>query len=100
MRDDKFTTTAEIVTLHPTKATHWAMFINECYFESYGCPPPTNILNNINKGVYLVSQFQKKDSFCAAYYLYVSYLTHLIGFKNAVLNLYYQTKFLLYLYYS
>ena len=29
MRDDKFTTTAGIVNLHPSVGTHWVMFINE-----------------------------------------------------------------------
>ena len=47
MRDDKFTTTSGIVNLHPTKGTHWVMFVNEFYFDSYGCPLPTNILNHI-----------------------------------------------------
>ena len=32
MRDDKFTTTAGIANLHPTKGTHWVLFINECFF--------------------------------------------------------------------
>ena len=47
MRDDKFTTSSGIVKLHPTKGTHWVMFVNEFYFDSYGCPSPTNILNHI-----------------------------------------------------
>ena len=51
MRDDKSTTDSGIVNLHPTKGTHWVMFVTEFYFESYGCPPPTNILNHIKKGI-------------------------------------------------
>ena len=95
MRDDKFTTTAGIVNLNPTKGTHWVMFANEYYFDSYGCPPPTNIqrfliLNHIKKGIYSEYQIQKNDMYCAAYCLYVLYLTNKFGFKNAVLNLYYQ----------
>ena len=35
MRDDKFTTTSGIVNLHPTKGTHWVIFVNEFYFDSY-----------------------------------------------------------------
>ena len=62
MRDDKFTTTSGIVNLHPTKGTHWVMFVNEFYFDSYGCPPPTNILNHIKKGIYSEYQIQKNDS--------------------------------------
>ena len=91
MRDDIFTTASGIVNLHPTKGTHWVMFVNEFYFDSYGCPHPTNILNHIKKGLYSEYQIQKNDSYCAAYCLYVLYLTQTIGFKNAVLNLYYQT---------
>ena len=91
MRDDKFTTPSGIVNLHPTKGTHWVMFVNEYYFDSYGCPPPTNILNHIKKGIYSEYQIQKNDRYCAAFCLYVLYLTQILGFKNAVLNLYYQT---------
>ena len=90
MRDDKFTTTSGIVNLHPSVGTHWVMFSDKFYFDSYGCPPPTNILNHIKKGIYSEYQIQKDDSYCAAYCLYVLYLTNMIGFKNAVLNLYYQ----------
>ena len=48
MREEKFTTTAGIVNLHPTKGTHWVMFSIQNYFDSFGCPPPTNILNHNN----------------------------------------------------
>ena len=103
MRDDKFTTKSEIVNLHPTKGTHWVLFTEgtegtpcasrtgNFYFDSYGCPPPVNIIKQIGKGQYSEYQIQKDDSYCAAYCLYVLYLTQIIGFKNAVLNLYYQT---------
>ena len=67
MRDDKFTTTSGIVNLHPTKGTHWVMFTNQNYFDSYGCPPPTNIENQIKKGIYSEYQIQTDDSYCAAY---------------------------------
>ena len=69
MRDDKFTTDSGIVNLHPSVGTHWV----------------------INIGQYSEYQIQKNDSYCAAYCLYVLYLTQSIGFKNAVLSLYYQT---------
>ena len=90
MRDDKFKTTSGIVNLHPTKGTHWVMFTNQNYFDSYGCPPPLNITKQINNGIYSEYQIQTNDSYCAAYCLYVLYLTKVKGFKNAVLNLYYQ----------
>ena len=50
---DMFTIDSGIVNLHPTKGTHWVMFtrsasgVYEFDFDSYGCPPPTNILNHI-----------------------------------------------------
>ena len=90
-RDDKFTTDSGIVNLHPSVGPHWVRFINEYYFDSYGCPPPINILNYLKTGQYSEYQIQKNDSYCAAYCLYVLYLTQSIGFENAVLYLYYQT---------
>ena len=71
MRDDEFMTTIGIVNLHPTKGTHWVMFVNDFYFDSYGCPPPLNITKQINNGFYSEYQIQKDDSYCAAYCLYV-----------------------------
>ena len=90
MRDDKFKTEYGIVNLHPTKGTRLVMYTNKYYFDSYGCPHPLNIMSFINKGFYWEHQIQSNDSYCAAYCLYVLYLTNIIGFKNAVLNLYYQ----------
>ena len=48
-------------------------------------------LYHIKNGIYSEYQIQTNDSYCAAYCLYTLYLTNKIGFKNAVLNLYYQT---------
>ena len=90
MRDDKFNTPSGIVKLHPSVGTHWVLYIHKYYFDSYGCPPPLNIMKQIKNGFYSEYQIQKNDSYCAAYCLYVLYLTQIIGFKNAVLNLYYQ----------
>ena len=90
MRDDKFNTTSGIFNLHPTKGTHWVMFVDEYYFDSYGRPPPLNIMSFIKNGFHSEYQIQSNDSYCAAYCLYVLYLTNIFGFKNAVLKLYYQ----------
>ena len=94
MRDDKFTTTSGIVNLHPTKGTHWVMYSDQYYFDSYGCPPPLSVLNQIKEKqkvcIYSEYRIQKQDSLCASYCLYVLYLALKLGFKNAVLNLYYQ----------
>ena len=75
MRDDKFTTTSGIVNLHPTTGTHWVMFVNEFYFDSYGCPPPTNIPNHIKQGIYSEYQIQKMIVIVQriVYMLYISH---------------------------
>ena len=39
MRDDNFTTDSGIVNIHPSKETHWVMYTNQTYFDSYVCPP-------------------------------------------------------------
>ena len=96
MRDDPINSNCGIINLHPTKGTHWVCFMNQVYFDSYGCPPPQNILSHIKsnykKCIYSEYQIQKHDKLCASYCLYVLYLYHFLGFKKAVLELYYQTK--------
>ena len=94
MIDDTIVTKSGIVNSHPTNTTHWVMFINEYQFDSFGCLPPLNIINHIDKGIYSEYQIQKNDSYCAAYCLYVIYITNIIGrlqLINAVLNLYNQS---------
>ena len=94
--DGVFTTDIGIVNLHPSKSTHWVCYINENYFDSYGCVCPKKLSKFIIKRngycLYSEYQIQKNDSFCASYCLYIIYLTKMLGidFKSAVLNLYYQ----------
>ena len=96
LRDGPFSTDIGIVNLHPSKGTHWVVYINENYFDSYGCVPPKKLSKFIIKRngycLYSEYQIQKNDSFCASYCLYIIYLTKVIGidFKSAVLSLYYQ----------
>ena len=96
LRDGPFSTDAGIVNLHPSKGTHWVCYLNENYFDSYGCVCPKKLSKFIIKrnGYCLYSEYQvqKNDSFCASYSLFIIYLTKVIGldFKNSVLNLYYQ----------
>ena len=59
MRDDTFYTKSGMVNLHPAKETHWGMFINEYYFDSYGCPKPPSVMNHINKGSIQNIKFRK-----------------------------------------
>ena len=96
LRDGPFQTNAGIVNLHPSKGTHWVCYINENYFDSYGCICPKQLSKFIIKrnGYCLYSdyQIQNNDSFCARYCLYIIYLVEVLGidFKSAVLTLYYQ----------
>ena len=96
LRDGPFSSGEGIVNLHPSKGTHWVCYINENYFDSYGCVPPKTLSKFIIKRngycLYSEYQIQKNDSFCASYCLYIIYLTKVLGidFKSAVLNLYYQ----------
>ena len=96
LRDGPFSSDVGIVNLHPSKGTHWVTYINENYFDSYGCASPKKlskfIINRNEYCLYSEYQIQKNDSFCASYCLYIIYLTKTLGidFKSAVLNLYYQ----------
>ena len=96
LRDGPFSTDVEIVKLHPSKGTHWVCYINENYFDSYGCVCPKKLSNFIIKRngycLYSEYQIQKNDRLCASYCLYIIYLTKFVGidFISAVLNLYYQ----------
>ena len=96
LRDGPFSSNIGIINLHPSKGTHWVCYINENYFDSYGCVCPTKLSKFIIKRngccSYSENQIQKNDSFCASYCLYIIYLTKVLGidFKSAVLNLYYQ----------
>ena len=96
LRDGPFESDIGIVNLHQSRGTHWVSYINENYFDSYGCVPPKKLSKFIIKQngycLYSEYQIQKNDSFCASYCLYIIYLTKVVGldFKNAVLNLYYQ----------
>ena len=96
LRDGHFESDIGIVNLHPSKGTHWVTYINENYFDSYGCAPPKKLSKFIIKRnkycLYSEYQIQKNDSFCASYCLYIIYLTKVLGieFKSAVLDLHYQ----------
>ena len=99
-RDGPFLSDIGVVNLHWSRGTHWVLYINENYFDSYGCVPPKKLSRFIIKryGHCLYSEYKiqgltnKRDSYCASYCLYILYLTKVIGidFKSGVLNLYYQ----------
>ena len=43
LRDGPFSSDIGIVKLHPSKGTHWVVYINENYFDSYGCVCPKKL---------------------------------------------------------
>ena len=96
LRDGPFPTDVGIVNLHKLKCTHCVCYINENYFDSYGCVCPKKLSKFIIKrnGYCLYSEYQvqKNDSFCASYCLYIIYLRNVLGidFRSGVLNLYHQ----------
>ena len=43
LRDGPFESEIGIANLHPTNGTHWVVYNNQCYFDSYGCSPPQEL---------------------------------------------------------
>ena len=42
-RDGTFLSDIGFINLHLSKGTHWVCYINENYFDSYGCVPPRKL---------------------------------------------------------
>ena len=87
LRDGSFSSDIGIVNLHPSKGSHWVCYNNEKYFDTYECSPPQKLSKFIlkrNKHC-LYSEYKiqglpnKRDSYCASYCLYISYLTKVVG---------------------
>ena len=49
LRYGPFESDIGIVILHPTKRTHWVCYLDETYFDSYGCAPPQKLSKFIIK---------------------------------------------------
>ena len=49
LRDGSFPSDIGNVNLHPSRGTHWVCYINENYFDSYGCTPPKKLSKFIIK---------------------------------------------------
>ena len=49
LRDGLFLSDIGIVNLHPSKGTHWVCYIDENYFDSYGCVCPKKLSKFIIK---------------------------------------------------
>ena len=83
LRDGSFSSEIGIVNLHLSKKSHWVCYINENYYDSYGCVPPPKLSKFIIKryGHCLYSEYKiqgltsKRGSYCASYCLYIIYLT-------------------------
>ena len=96
LRDGPFSSDIGIVNLRPSKGTHWVVYINENYFDSYGCGPPKKLSKFVikRKGFCLNSdyQIQENDILCAKYCLSIIYLIKVFGiaFNSGVLNLYFE----------
>ena len=67
LKDGLFESDIGIVNIHPSKGTHWVRYINENYFDSYGCVCPKKLSKLIIKRngqcLYSEYQIQKNDSF-------------------------------------
>ena len=48
-RDGVFPCDTGVVNLHPLKGTHWVCYIQENYFDIYGCAPPKKLSKFIIK---------------------------------------------------
>ena len=93
-RDGPFITHVAAVNLHPTEGTHWIVYNNQNFIDSYGLCPPWKPCKFIikRKGHCLYSEYKiqrlrhKRDSDCAAFCSYIIYLTKVLGiyFKPAV----------------
>ena len=74
LRDVPFSTDIGIVNLHPTRGTHWVCYINENYFDSYGCSPPQKLskffIKRYGHGFYSEYKIHgltsKRDSYCSS----------------------------------
>ena len=76
--DGPFETIKGIVNFHPYRGSHWVLYINECFFDSFGFGRPQKLSEFITKrnGYCLHSENKKqgltskRDSYCASYCLY------------------------------
>ena len=79
LRDRPFESDIGIKKFASIKRNSMVCYINENYFDSYGCVPPQKLskFNIIRNGYCLYSEYQiqKTDSFRASICLYILYLT-------------------------
>ena len=54
LRGGPFKSDIGIVNLHPSKGTHSVSYLNESFFDSYGCAPPKIYLNLLSNKMVIV----------------------------------------------
>ena len=87
LRDGPFSIDVGIVNLNHSNGTHWVVYINEFFFDSYGFSPPRNFSKFIMKRTRLCLYSEYKiqsligegDSFCAKVCFYIIYVTKSFG---------------------
>ena len=77
LRDGLCSSKISIVNLHPPKGTHCVCYINENYYESYGCTPPQILSKFIMKwnGYCLYSEYQIQKLIVIAQVIVYIYFT-------------------------
>ena len=81
LRDGLFSSDTGILNLHPTKGTHWVCYINEIYFDTYGCAPPQKPpkflikrhIHCLHSEYKIQRPTNNRDSVCTSYCLYINY---------------------------
>ena len=62
LRDGPLSSDIGIVILHPSQGTHWVTYINENFFDSYGCVPPTKLSKFIKKTEWTLFIFRMQNT--------------------------------------
>lgn len=85
-----------ICNLHEKKqkGIHWFCFTENIFFDSYGLPPPKEIIKKLKiPYVYSTFQIQNNEKFCGQLCLYVLYhLSKGFKFEDIILNLHEQIQ--------
>ena len=78
VRGSEGTSKEETLYLHPTKGTHWVLYVNIYYFHSYGLPTTKSLSDFIIKGIgisfYSEYKLQIRDTCCFSYCLKLFHL--------------------------
>ena len=69
--------------------THWVCYFNNCYFDSYGLPPPLEIVEYLGDNLeYNIYQIQKSGQICGHLCLYfLNRITKGMVFNDIIFSL-------------